>query len=154
MCVLYLGFRYKIRPRTFGCIAMANAVLFILRYRSLLYAAGSGVNRIQNLFLTAHSTQNQIGYISANQRIYSSLSGILGHCFTTYSGLGRTFTTYPGRGLVLRHTRIGVHFRVKGANRVQVVLSGFSVICFVLSMKKLHVGMVVCISWLHSCFCV
>ena len=39
-------------------------------------------------------------------------------------------------------------------NRVQVVLSGFSVsllVCFDLSRQKLYVGMVVCISWLHSC---
>ena len=42
-----------------------------------------------------------------------------------------------------------------GVNRVQVVLSRFSVRdCFVLSRQKLYVGMVVCISWLHSCLCV
>ena len=40
-------------------------------------------------------------------------------------------------------------------NRVQVVLSGFSVrlFCFV-QTKNLYVGMVVCISWLNSCLCV
>ena len=38
-----------------------------------------------------------------------------------------------------------------GVNRVQVVLSGFSVRCFVLSRKQRYIGMVVCISWLHSC---
>ena len=37
-------------------------------------------------------------------------------------------------------------------NRVQIVLSGFS--SFVLSRKKLYVGMVVYIFWLHSCLCV
>ena len=40
-----------------------------------------------------------------------------------------------------------------GVNRVQVFSSsGFSVrlLCFV----HLYVGMVVCISWLHSCLCV
>ena len=47
MCVLYVSFGSKIRPRTFGCIAMGSAVLFILRYRLLLYSAGSGVNRVQ-----------------------------------------------------------------------------------------------------------
>ena len=38
-------------------------------------------------------------------------------------------------------------------NRVQVVLSGFSMrlFCFV---QTETVGMVVCISWLHSCLCV
>ena len=82
MCVLYVSFGYKIRPRTFRCVAMCSAVLFILRSRLLLYSAGSGVNR------------------------------------------------------------------------VQVVLSGFSMRCFVLSRQKLYVGVVVCISWLHSCLCV
>ena len=47
MCVLYVSFGYKVRPRTFGCIAMGSAVLFILRSRLLLYYAGSGVNRVQ-----------------------------------------------------------------------------------------------------------
>ena len=45
MCVLYVSFGSKVRPRTFGCIAMGSAVLFILRL--LLYSAGSGVNRVQ-----------------------------------------------------------------------------------------------------------
>ena len=47
MCVLYVGFGSKIRPRTCGCIAMGSAVLFILRSRFLLYSTGSGVNRVQ-----------------------------------------------------------------------------------------------------------
>ena len=47
MCVLYLSFGYKVRPRTFGCVAMGIAVLFILRSRLLLDSAGSGVNRVQ-----------------------------------------------------------------------------------------------------------
>ena len=83
MCVLYVSFGSKVRPRTFGCVAMGSAVLFILRSSLLLYSAGSGVNR------------------------------------------------------------------------VQVVLFGFSVrlLCFV-QEKNLYVGMVVCISWLHSCLCV
>ena len=38
-----------------------------------------------------------------------------------------------------------------GVNRVQVILSGFSMKLFVLSRQKLYVGMVVYISWLHSC---
>ena len=33
----------KIRSSTFGCVAMGNAVLFILH----LYSAGSAVNRVQ-----------------------------------------------------------------------------------------------------------
>ena len=45
--MLYVSFGSKVRPRTFGCIAMGSVVLFILRYRSLVYSAGSGVNRVQ-----------------------------------------------------------------------------------------------------------
>ena len=33
--------------RTFGCIAMGNALLCIFRSRLLVYYAGSGVNRVQ-----------------------------------------------------------------------------------------------------------
>ena len=47
MGVLYVSFGSKLRPRTFGCIAMGSAVLFILTSRLLLYSAGSGVNRMQ-----------------------------------------------------------------------------------------------------------
>ena len=49
MCVLYVSFGSKVRPRTFGCVAMGSAVLLIFRSRLLLYSAGSGVNRVQVL---------------------------------------------------------------------------------------------------------
>ena len=49
MCVLYVSFGSKVRPRTFGCVAMHSAVLFNFRSRLLLYSAGSGVNRVQVL---------------------------------------------------------------------------------------------------------
>ena len=83
MCVLYVSFMSRVRPRTFGCVAMGSVVMFILRSRLLLYSLGSG------------------------------------------------------------------------ANRVQVALSGFSVrvFCFVQAFFK-NVGMILCISWLHSCLCV
>ena len=44
MCVLYVSFGSKVRPRNFGCVAMGSAVLLILRSRLFLYYAGSGVN--------------------------------------------------------------------------------------------------------------
>ena len=47
MCVLYVSFGSKVRPRTFGCIAMGSALLFIVRSRLPVYSAGSGVNRVQ-----------------------------------------------------------------------------------------------------------
>ena len=47
MCVLYVSLGSKVRPRTFGCVVMCIAVLFILRSRLLLFSAGSGVNRVQ-----------------------------------------------------------------------------------------------------------
>ena len=30
MCVLYVSFESKVRPRTFGCVAMSNGLLCIL----------------------------------------------------------------------------------------------------------------------------
>ena len=47
MCVLYASFGSKVRPRTFGCVDMHIAMLFIVRSRLLLYSAWSGVNRGQ-----------------------------------------------------------------------------------------------------------
>ena len=44
MCV---SFRSKVKPRTFGCVAMRSTVLFTFRSRFHLYYAGSGVNRVQ-----------------------------------------------------------------------------------------------------------
>ena len=78
MCAV-CEFWVKIRPRTFVCVAMGSAVLFILCSRLLVYST------------------------------------------------------------------------VSGMNRVKVVVSGFSVklLCFV--QAKTFVGMVVCISLLHSC---
>ena len=40
MCVLYVSFGSKVRPRTFGCVAMGSALLFIVRSRLLVYTAG------------------------------------------------------------------------------------------------------------------
>ena len=47
MCVLYVSFGSKVRPRTFGCVAIGSALLCIVRSRLLVYSAGSGVNRVQ-----------------------------------------------------------------------------------------------------------
>ena len=47
MCVLYVSFGSKVGTRTFWCVAMGSAVLFILRSRLLLYSAWSGENRVQ-----------------------------------------------------------------------------------------------------------
>ena len=44
--MLYVSFGSKVRPRTFGCVAMCSAVLFILRSRLHVYSAGFGVNRV------------------------------------------------------------------------------------------------------------
>ena len=46
-CVLYVSFGSKVRPRTFGCVIMGSAVLFMFWSRLLLYSAASGVNRVQ-----------------------------------------------------------------------------------------------------------
>ena len=47
MCVLYVSFGYKVRPRTCWCVAMDSALLFIFGSRMLVFSAGSGVNRVQ-----------------------------------------------------------------------------------------------------------
>ena len=47
MCVLYVRLGSKERPRTFGCVSMGSAVLFILRSRLLVYSAASRGNRVQ-----------------------------------------------------------------------------------------------------------
>ena len=68
MCVLYVSFGSKVRPRTFGCVAMGSALLFIVRSRLLVYSAGSGVNSVQ-VVLSGFSkrlfcfVQNNICYI-------------------------------------------------------------------------------------------
>ena len=37
MCVLYVSFGSKVRPRTFGCVAMGSALLFIVRYIARIF---------------------------------------------------------------------------------------------------------------------
>ena len=80
MCVLYVSFGPKVRPRTFGCVVMDSALL-----------------------------------------------------------LGQD-CSYILQGLVLTECKLFCLDLVRG--------------CFVLFMQKLYVGMVVCISWLHSYLCV
>ena len=41
-----MSFGSKVRPRTFGCVAMDSALLCSFRSRLLIYSAGSGVNRV------------------------------------------------------------------------------------------------------------
>ena len=36
ICVLYVSFGSKARPRTFGCVAMGSILLFIVRSRLLV----------------------------------------------------------------------------------------------------------------------
>ena len=55
-CVLYVSFGSKVRPRTFRCVAMGCALLFIVRSRLLVYSAESGVNRVQ-VVLSGFSTR-------------------------------------------------------------------------------------------------
>ena len=47
MCMLYVIFVSKVRPKTFGCVAMCSAVLFMFRSRLLVYSAGYGMNIVQ-----------------------------------------------------------------------------------------------------------
>ena len=36
MCVLYVSFEFKVRPRTFWCVTMSSGLLFIVRSRYIL----------------------------------------------------------------------------------------------------------------------
>ena len=56
--------------------------------------------------------------------------------------------------LFIVRSRLLLYSAGTGVNRVQVVLSGFSMRLFCFVHAKLYVGMVVCIFWLHSCLCV
>ena len=47
MCVLFVSFESKVRPRTIGCVAMGSALLCTFRSRLLVCSAGSGANRVQ-----------------------------------------------------------------------------------------------------------
>ena len=47
MCVVYVSFGSKVRRRTFGCVDMGSALLFIVWSRLLVYFSGSGMNRVQ-----------------------------------------------------------------------------------------------------------
>ena len=51
MCVLYVSFASKVRPRTFRCVAIGSALLFIVRSTLLVYSSGAGVNRWQGVCL-------------------------------------------------------------------------------------------------------
>ena len=46
-CCEYVRFGSMVRPRTFGCVAMGSAVLFILVSILFLYSARYRVNRVQ-----------------------------------------------------------------------------------------------------------
>ena len=56
--------------------------------------------------------------------------------------------------LFIFRSRLLLYTAGSEVNRVQIVLSGFSVRLFCFVQTKMYVGMVVCISWLHSCLCV
>ena len=46
MYVLYVSVGSKVRPRTFGCVAMGRKVLSIMSSRLFLYSAGSGMTKL------------------------------------------------------------------------------------------------------------
>ena len=60
MCVLYVSFGCNVGPRTFRCIAMRSAVLFIFRSRLLLYSAGSGVNTVQVVLYGSSCSESDV----------------------------------------------------------------------------------------------
>ena len=79
MCVLYVSFGSKVRPRTFGYVVMYSGVLFIFRSRLLLYSARSGVNRVQvvlsgfSVRLFCLSRQKLTGMVGCSSLLHSCL---------------------------------------------------------------------------------
>ena len=67
MCVLYVSFGSKVRPRTFGCVAMGSALLFIVRSRLLVYS--SGFSKRLFCFVQA-KTLYRYGYIISWLHLY------------------------------------------------------------------------------------
>ena len=49
MCVLYVSFGSKVRPRTFGCVAMGSALLFIIAKGLKIGATLACVHSVGNL---------------------------------------------------------------------------------------------------------
>ena len=66
MCVLYVSFVSKVRPRTFWCVVMGSGLLCIFRSRLIVYAAGSGVNREQVVL----SGFSMILFLFSRQKLY------------------------------------------------------------------------------------
>ena len=66
MCVLYVSFGSKVRPKTFACVAMDSAVLCILSSRLLAYSAESGVNTVQ-VILSGFSMRL---FVLSRQKLY------------------------------------------------------------------------------------
>ena len=56
-----VSFGSRVRPRTFGCVAMGSAGLFISRSRLLLYSAGSGVNSVRLFCFVQAKTLSRYG---------------------------------------------------------------------------------------------
>ena len=73
MCVLYVSFGSKVRPRTFGCVAMGSALLFIVRSRLLVYSAGSGVKLLSADATVAGAVRNILKLTLRLGNILSSL---------------------------------------------------------------------------------
>ena len=79
-------------------------------------------------------------YVSVGSKVRSRIFGCI--------SMGSTVVFILMSRLLLYSARSGM-------NRVQAVLSGFSVrLLHFVQTKKLYVGMVECTSWLNSCLCV
>ena len=83
MSVLYVRFGSKVRPRTFCCVDMGSAVLFIFRSRLLLYSAGSGVNRVQ-VVLYGFSVRL---FVLSRQKLYGVMVVCISCLYGVYLGL-------------------------------------------------------------------
>ena len=81
MCVLYVSFGSKVRPRTFRCVAMGSVMLFILRSRLLSYPSVlHGTPHIRLIIcISAFSIFNPVkGVFDMTKLICHFLPGVVG----------------------------------------------------------------------------
>ena len=118
MCVLYVSFWSKVRPRTFGCVAMGNALLFIVRSRLLVYSAGSGVSKyklfclglVRGCFVLSRKTL-YVGMVVCISWLPSYLCVCGCDCDVVF--VGHDLVVYPIFSCCCLQAYIGSRFRIE-----------------------------------------
>ena len=80
MCVLYVSFGFKVRPKTFGCVVMGSVLLCMFRSRLPIYSPGSDVNRVQ-VVLSGFSMRLSRQNLSVGMVVYIYWRHLVEHQF-------------------------------------------------------------------------